>query len=224
MQSCGRRMRVHISSATYDLLKNHKLPLVFEKRRVHVKGKGVLLTYFVSQLNQNESENNKNERLVVLNELSQLIERLNNSVEARIEDEVESVLKRLVQLCDSDHRENRGMFVSVGFPGVCVKIFKEFFTKSSSSANATSSTTPQNSSSLNSSSNSPKVILLALKVLRNLTTVKENAASICQQPGVLEAFQKILSDEQTEVATRDTLMSVVGHIADAVENRLFLRR
>ena len=39
-------MRVHISSATYDLLKNHKLPLSFEKRRVHVKGKGVLLTVF----------------------------------------------------------------------------------------------------------------------------------------------------------------------------------
>ena len=41
---------------------------------------------------------------------------------------------------------------------------------------------------------------------------------------MLEAFRAILGDEHAEQAARDTLMSVVGHIADAVENRLFLRR
>ena len=62
MQGCGRRMRVHISSSTYDLLHKHKLPLSFEKRRVHVKGKGVLVTYFVSQYTGNETETEQAER------------------------------------------------------------------------------------------------------------------------------------------------------------------
>ena len=75
----------------------------------------------------------------MLSELSGLVAQLEEDLSQP--DDVETILKRLVQLCDSDHRENRSMFVSVGVPNVFVRVFVQL-------------------------KDSPKCILLALKVLR----------------------------------------------------------